>query len=181
MGKEISDKKKKAVAIEKIKEELERIKKNENKVFFFVLDTEGYPSGSLSYIYNLAKFAKDEGYNVAMLYQTEPTAKGQPEDEFIGVEGWLGKEYSSLPHFDIRKNEVDINPSDILFIPEIFSQVMNQTKNLPCQRIAIMQNYDYILSQMPYSAQWVTTRFSMSFQTRKRMQNCSRASSHMRM
>ena len=30
MGKEISDKKKKAVAIEKIKEELERIKKNEN-------------------------------------------------------------------------------------------------------------------------------------------------------
>lgn len=154
MGKEISDKKKKAVAIEKIKEELERIKKNENKVFFFVLDTEGYPSGSLSYIYNLAKFAKDDGYNVAMLYQTEPTAKGQPEDEFIGVEGWLGKEYSSLPHFDIRKNEVDINPSDILFIPEIFSQVMNQTKNLPCQRIAIMQNYDYILSQMPYSAQW---------------------------
>ena len=50
MGKEISDKKKKAVAIEKIKEELERIKKNENKVFFFVLDTEGYPCGSLSYI-----------------------------------------------------------------------------------------------------------------------------------
>lgn len=154
MGKEISEKEKKVKAIAKIKEELDRIKKNENKVFFFVIDTEGYPSGSLSYIYNLAKFAKDDGYNVAMLYQTEAHAKGEPEDTFVGVEGWMGKEYSSLPHFDIRKDEVDINPSDILFIPEIFSQVMNQTKNLPCQRIAIMQNYDYILSQMPYSAQW---------------------------
>ena len=148
------DNEKKINAIKKIQTELDRINKNENKVFFFVLDTEGYASGSLAYIYHLAKFAKDAGYNVGMLYQTEAPQKGMPEDEFVGVEGWLGKEYSSLPHYDIRKEEVDINPSDIVFIPEIFSQVMNQTKNLPCQRIAIMQNFDYVLSQMPYSAQW---------------------------
>lgn len=148
------DNEKKINAIKKIQAELDRINKNENRVFFFVLDTECYASGSLAYIYHLAKFAKDAGYNVSMLYQTDPVQKGMPEQEFVGVEGWLGKEYSSLPHYDIRKEEVDINPSDILFIPEIFSQVMNQTKNLPCQRIAIMQNFDYILSQMPYSAQW---------------------------
>ena len=62
------DKEKKINAIKKIKAELERMDKNENKVFFFVLDTEGYASGSLAYIYHLAKFAKDAGYNVAMLY-----------------------------------------------------------------------------------------------------------------
>ena len=148
------DKEKKINAIKKIKAELERMDKNENKVFFFVLDTEGYASGSLAYIYHLAKFAKDAGYNVAMLYQSEAPQKGMPEEEFVGVEGWLGKEYASLPHLDIRKDNVEISPSDIIFIPEIFSQIMNQTKNLPCLRIAIMQNFDYILSQMPYSAQW---------------------------
>lgn len=148
------DKEKKLNAIKKIQEELDRIDKNENKVFFYVLDTEGYASGSLSYIYHLANFAKEAGYNVGMLYQSEPTQKGMPEQEFMGVESWLGKEYATLPHYDVRKDEIDINPSDILFIPEIFSQVMNQTKNLPCQRIAIMQNFDYILAQMPYSAQW---------------------------
>lgn len=143
-------------AIVKIKEELERINKKENNVYFFVLDTEGYASGSLAYIYHLAKFANDEGFKVAMLYQTEPAPKGQPENEFVGVESWLGKEYSNLPHYDIRTNDVEINASDILFIPEIFSQVMNQTKNLPCKRIAIMQNYDFIIAQTPYAAQWST-------------------------
>jgi hypothetical protein len=143
------DNKKKDIALKNIHSEIEKIDKKENKILFYVLDTEGYASGSLAYEYQLAKMAKDAGYNVCMIYQTE-----KDDDEFIGVEGWLGEEYSSLPHFDIRKDNVEINPSDILFIPEIFSQVMNQTKKLPCKRIAIMQNFDYIVSQTPYSAQW---------------------------
>lgn len=141
-------------ATERIKEELSKIDKKENNVYFFVLDTEGYASGSLAYIYNLAKFAKDAGYKVSMLYQTDPVVKGQPEQEFVGVESWLGSDYSSIPHHDIQKEEVDISASDILFIPDIFGQVMNQTKKLPCKRIAIMQNFDYIVAQTPYSAQW---------------------------
>lgn len=139
----------KKAAIDRIKEEIQKIDKKENKIMFYVLDTEGYASGSLAYEYQLAKIAKDAGYNVCMVYQSD-----EKEGEFVGVEGWLGSEYSSIPHYDIRKDEVEIRPSDVLFIPEIFAQVMNQTKKLPCKRIAIMQNFDYILSQTPYSAQW---------------------------
>ena len=143
------EKKDRKIAIERVKEEIERIDKKENRVMFYVLDTQGYASGSLAYEYQLAKIAQDAGYNVSMLYQTD-----EKDDEFVGVEGWLGEKYSSIPHYNIRKDEIDVRPSDILFIPEIFAQVMNQTKKLPCKRIAIMQNYDYILSQTPYSAQW---------------------------
>lgn len=143
------DNEKKKIAIDRLKNELSKIDKKECRVMFYVLDTEGYASGSLAYEYQLAKIAQNEGYNVSMVYQTD-----NDKDEFIGVGGWLGEEYSSIPHFNIRKDEVDINPSDVLFIPEIFAQVMNQTKKLPCKRIAIMQNYDYIISQTPYSAQW---------------------------
>ena len=131
--------------IENINKEISKIDKKENRIYFFVIDTKGVPSGSLEYIYNLALMLKNEGYDVSMLHT---------EDEFVGVESWLGERYASLPHYNVNKDEMGTSPSDLLFIPDIFSQVMNQTKNLPCKRVAILQNYDYVVEQMPYAAQW---------------------------
>ena len=131
--------------IDNIQKEISKIDKKENKLYFFVIDTKGAPSGSLEYIYNLALIAKEEGFDVSMLHT---------EDEFEGVESWLGKEYADLPHYNVNKGEIGTSPSDVLFIPEIYSQVMNQTKNLPCKRVAILQNYDFVVEQMPYAAQW---------------------------
>lgn len=132
-------------AIERINSEISKIDEKKNKIFFFVIDTKGNPSGSLEYIYNLALITKKAGYDVTMIHQ---------EDEFVGVGDWLGENAAALPHANISKDNVDVSPSDVLFIPEIFSQVMNQTKKLPCKRVAILQNYDYILEQMPFAAQW---------------------------
>ena len=131
--------------IENIEKEISKFDKKENKVFFFVIDTKGVPSGSLEYIYNLALILKEEGYDVSMLHTDE---------DFVGVGAWLGEEYANLPHYNVNKGEVGTSPSDVLFIPEIYAQVMNQTKQLPCKRVAILQNYDYMVEQMPYAAQW---------------------------
>lgn len=131
--------------LENINKEISKIDKKENKLYFFVVDTKGVPSGSLEYIYNLALIAKEAGYDVSMLHT---------EEEFEGVGSWLGEEYASLPHHNVNSGEVGTSPSDILFIPEIYSQVMNQTKTLPCKRVAILQNYDFLVEQMPYAAQW---------------------------
>ena len=131
--------------IENIQKEIDKIDKKKNKIYFFVIDTKGVSSGSLEYIYNLALILKNEGYDVSMLHT---------EEEFVGVGAWLGEEYTNLPHYNVNKGEVGTSPSDILFIPEIFSQVMNQTRNLPCKKVAILQNYDYVVEQMPYAAQW---------------------------
>lgn len=123
-----------------VKESISKLESKEFNVFFFVLDTKGNPSGALEYIYQTALVLKDNGYNVAMLHQ---------EKEFIGVGGWLGEEYASLPHYNIEKENVEITPSDFLFIPEIFANVMLQTKKLPCKRVIIIQNYDNICEFMP--------------------------------
>ena len=131
--------------IENIEKEISKIDKKENRIFFFVIDSKGVPSGSLEYIYNLALILKEEGYDVSMLHT---------EDEFVGVGAWLDERYVNIPHYNVNKGEVGTSPSDILFIPEIYSQVMNQTKNLPCKRVAILQNYDYLVEQMPFVAQW---------------------------
>ena len=62
------------------------------------------------------------------------------EKDFIGVGDWLGEEYANLPHANVEKENVSISASDFLFIPEIFANVMMQTKKLPCKRVILVQN-----------------------------------------
>lgn len=123
-----------------VNESISKLENKEFKVFFFVLDTKGNPSGALEYIYQTALVLKNHGYDVAILHQ---------EKEFVGVGGWLGEEYANLPHYNIEKENVEITPSDFLFIPEIFANVMIQTKKLPCKRVIIVQNYSNICEFMP--------------------------------
>lgn len=121
--------------IEKLTEEIKKHEDKTFKVLFYVLDTKGTPSGSLTYIYETAYRLKELGYNVQMLHS---------EKEFIGVGEWMGEEYAELPHHNIEDGKVSISPSDILFIPEIFTSVMYQTRDLPCKRVALLQNFDYL-------------------------------------
>jgi hypothetical protein len=44
--------------------------------------------------------------------------------------------------------------SDILVIPEIFSNVMSQTKNMPCKRVVLLQNFNYLTEFIPIGATW---------------------------
>lgn len=129
----------------RIEEQIKKIDDKEFTLYFYVTDTKGVPSGSLSYIYDIAISLKDMGYNVGMMHS---------ESDFVGVEEWLGKEYSDLPHYNVEKNSVDISPSDILFIPEIYSNVMTATKKLPCQRVAILQSFDRLTEFIPFGAGW---------------------------
>ena len=121
----------------------DNIQKMENKtfnVFFFVIDTKGNPSGSIEYIYRTALTLKELGYNVSILHQ---------EEEFVGVRDWLGDAAADLPHHNIEKENVEISASDFLFIPEILSSVMSQTKTLPCKRVIILQNHSFMADFMP--------------------------------
>jgi hypothetical protein len=85
------------------------------------------------------------GYNVGMMHS---------EEEFIGVDDWLGNEYSELPHYNVEKKTIDVSPSDVLFIPEIYSNVMMATKKLPCMKIAILQSFDKLTEFIPFGATW---------------------------
>lgn len=121
----------------------ENIKKLEDKnfnVYFFVLDTKGNPSGSIEYLYKTALTLKNLGYKVTMIHQ---------EKEFIGPFEWLGDEYSDIPHKNVEDENVEISPADFLFIPEIFTNVMTQTKTLPCKRVIVLQNYNFLCEFMP--------------------------------
>ncbi len=135
--------------IKKIIKDLEisikKLENKKNKVMFFVADSKGAPIGSLTYIYGIAYQLKEMGYNVQMLYA---------ENEFVGVGGWLGEKYALLPHYNVTKDILDVSPSDILFIPELYGSIMAKTKTLHCKKIAILENFGYMTELIPFGATW---------------------------
>lgn len=128
--------------IERIEKELKKIEGNEFNVYFYVIDTKGVPSGSLLYIYKIAYELKEMGYNVTMLHS---------EKDFVGIGQWADKKYAELKHvgIDEKKAKITASPSDFLIIPEIYTDVMSQTRNLPCKRIMLVQNFDYMTRIIP--------------------------------
>lgn len=125
-----------------VNENISRLKNKDFNLYFFVIDTKGNPTSTLEYIYQTAYVLKDMGYNVTLLHQ---------DKDFIGVSDWLGEKYANLPHLNIETDNVEITPSDFLFIPEIFANVMMQTKKMPCKRVVLVQNYNHITEFMPVS------------------------------
>lgn len=134
---------------ERINAEIKKLKTKDFNVFFYIMDAKNNATGYVSYIYQMAKGLEDIGYNVTMLYQGN-----EGEEPFEGVGLALGSDFAELKHKDINGTEFSVSPSDFLFIPEVFSNLMNQTKKLPCKRIAIMQNYDYLTDFIPVGMSW---------------------------
>lgn len=126
--------------IKKLEETIDTLVNKEGTIYFFTLDTKNAPNGEVKYIYDLALSLLEMGYKVAMLHQ---------EDEFVGPLEWLGEKYSVLQHVNVKDENVVVTPSDFVFIPEVFSNVMSQTKTLPCKRIMIYYNPDYFTDYMP--------------------------------
>jgi len=145
--------------IKTIEESISKIEKKDFNVFFYILDTKGNPSGSLEYIYQTAYVLKELGYNVTMIHNEK--------EEFIGVGDWLGKKYAELPHKNVETENVEISASDFLFIPEIFSNVMTQTKTLPCKRILILQNYNFLPEFLPISTDFENLKIFDAITTTK--------------
>lgn len=158
--------------LERIENEISKLKTNDFNIFFFTLDSKNVPSGSVVYTYELALALHKLGYKVTMLYQLEnemnPKQKAKliekgkynPMDDnvFCGVGDWLGQEYADLPHLNIaKKNAWSTSPSDFLFIPEAFASLMSQTYiyKIPCQRYVLLYNFDYVTDMIPFGASWL--------------------------
>lgn len=159
------------VVLERIDGAIEKLKTKDFSVFFYVVDSKNIPNSSMEYTYNMALALSKDGYNVKMCYQLaneytkEEIAKlkrqDRPVDEnrvFTGVREWLGDEYADLEHLNIANGDWAIGPQDFLFIPEALSSLMLQTykHHVPCKRIVILQNYDYVSDYIPLGTSWAT-------------------------
>lgn len=137
--------------IQRLEELREDILSKNGRMFFFVSDTAGVPMASVEQIYKMAKLIQDEGYKVIMVHE---------KDKFIGVESWMGAEYSSIKHISIgsmnNSEEYKITGADTFFIPELFSDLikkLHETK-LPSDTVVICQSHTFIFKYLNAGETW---------------------------
>lgn len=124
---------------------INKLKNNNFSIYFFTLDTKGNQMASISNIYEHVKILNELGYNAYILHE---------KNDYHGVADWLGEEYMELPHKSIENKDLNVDPSDFIIIPEVFSNVMEQTSKFPAKRIILCQSYDYILELLNIGTSW---------------------------
>lgn len=128
----------------KILASIEKLKNKQNKFMFCVPDTT-QPNASVYEIYFHAKTLQNLGYNVIMLTEN----KDYVVPEFI--EKSLVDE---IEHTSMQDTKITVSPDDFMIIPDLFSNVMEQTKKLPCKRIGFLQSFDYMLNSLIPGTTW---------------------------
>jgi len=129
--------------IDKIKSSIEKLKNNQSKFLFFIAGTPN-PAASVYEIYFHATVMKNAGYDVKMLTDS-------PQYQ---IPDWIEKELTDIPHESMEQSRLTVSPEDVLVIPEIFSNVMEQTKNLPSIRVGLLQSADYMLNGLMPGVDW---------------------------
>jgi hypothetical protein len=129
--------------IEKLEQIIAELGNKEFNIYFFTIDTKGVASASVANMYEHVKLLNELGYKAHLLYDKE---------DYTGVEGWLGEEYSSLSH-KVTK-DLNIEPSDMIVVPEVFPTVMEQLSKFPCKKVVFAQTYSHIFELLGIGKTW---------------------------
>ena len=129
--------------LDKLKIAVDKMNNKDIKFLFAVVNSP-QPSASVYEVYFHANVAKSMGYDVTMLTDSE---------DFV-VPEFVNKELTEVKHVAMEKIKLSVGPQDVLVIPEIFSNVMEQTKNLGCVRIGLLQSIDYMLNSLVLGTDW---------------------------
>jgi len=131
--------------IEKVKVSLDRIASKKSK-FLFVVPESQSPVASVYEIYFHATVIKNLGYEVIIMVE-----KG---DYIVPV--WIEKELTQFKHMSMADPKLTVGPEDVMVIPEVFTNVMEQTKNLPCVRVGLLQSVDYMVNSLIPGTDWAS-------------------------
>lgn len=136
--------------VQKIELSISNIDSKKNKIMFFVPDVHGVPAASIYEIYFHATLLKKNGYRAIIL----------TENDKYEIPDFIEAELVDLEHVSMESNRLTVSPEDLLVIPEIFTNVMEQTKNLPCMRIVLLQSIDNTTKALLPGYDW--TMFGMN-------------------
>jgi glycosyltransferase involved in cell wall biosynthesis len=128
---------------DRVRNSIQKLENKNSSFLFFVAGTPN-PAASIYEIYFHAKTVKNLGYDVKIL--TDSKDYKIPE--------WIEKELTDFPHQSVEEVKLTVGPEDVLIIPEIFSNVMEQTKNLPCIRVGLLQSVDYMINGLMPGVDW---------------------------
>jgi hypothetical protein len=137
----------------KLETVLNELKNKESNFYFFTLDTKGNPTAGVANIYEHVKVLTELGYKAHILHEKNDY-RLRGDEEGIGIADWLGEEYAELSHVSIEGQELQVKPSDFMFIPEIFASIMDQVKNMSCKKVVFAQSPEYMFEVLPIGRRW---------------------------
>lgn len=129
--------------IEKIRVSVDKLNNKKSKFIFCVPDSPN-PTASVYEIYFHATVVKNMGYEVIIM-----TEKGDYVPPI-----WIEKELTTHKHMPMSDPKLTVGPEDVMVIPEIYSNIMERTKNLPCMRIGLLQSLDYKVNALIPGTDW---------------------------
>lgn len=127
----------------KINSIIQKIENKESKFLFFVPDTP-QPNSSVNEIYTHATTIKNLGYKTYILTEGKDYVKPY----------WVDVELLDHEYMPMESAKLTLGAEDVLIIPEVFTNIMEQTKNLPCIRVAFLQSVDYMLNSLILGSDW---------------------------
>lgn len=131
--------------LQKIRISLDRIQNKKSKFIFCVPEAQ-QPAASVYEIYFHATVVKNMGYEVVIMVE-----KG----DYVPPT-WIEKELTNHKHMAMTDPKLTVGPEDIMVIPEVYSNIMEQTKNLPCLRIGFLQSIDYMINALIPGTDWTS-------------------------
>lgn len=129
--------------IEKVKISLDRLMNKKSKFLFCVADVPN-PTAAIYEIYFHATVVKNMGHEVIIMVE---------RGDYV-VPTWIEKELTNHKHISMGDPKLTVGPEDIMVIPDVFSNIMEQTRSLPCIRIGLLQSIDYMTNALIPGTDW---------------------------
>ena len=142
--------------LKEIKSSIEKLKTKDFGFYFFTMDTKGAPSAGVANTYEHVKVLTELGYKAYVLHE---------KNEYTSVGSWMGEDYAKLPHLSIEKEQLKVKNTDFVIVPEIFANVLEQIKGLPCRKVVMSQAYDYIFEMLEPGKTWLDYQVFDAFTT----------------
>jgi hypothetical protein len=139
--------------IERIEEIIGKLNSKDFTLYFFTLDTKGNPVAGVANIYEHVKVLNELGYNAKIMHEKNDYQLKTNENG-LGIDDWMGEEYAELPHVSIENQDLNVKPEDFIFIPEVFSNIMDQVKAFPCKKVVFAQSPQYMFELLPIGKRW---------------------------
>lgn len=129
--------------IEKVRVSLDNIVNKKSKFLFCIPDSLN-PTASVYEMYFHASVVKNMGYEVLIMVE---------KSDYV-IPTWIEKELTLFKHISMADPKLMVGPEDVMVIPDVYSNIMEQTKNLPCVRIGLLQSVDYMLNALIPGTDW---------------------------
>jgi hypothetical protein len=148
--------------LEKLKKSISILENKENQIYFLTYDTKGFAKASVKYIYDVAYILKENGFNCKILVE---------DNSYGGVSSWLGNKYDDLEVVSIKDDKVQIKFEDVLVVPELYSNALQQLSNIKCTKVMLVQQKEYVFESLPIGSKWFDFGFDSAITTTQSSKN----------